>query len=122
MSLHKFVNPKADSADTTITRPSDWNAAHATPVVAAAGNHTIAATDAGKTIRVTAAGTVTVDNLAVGDDVTVLAATTGTVTIAAGGAFTVDSRGGVFTLAGQWAVATIYCDATNHAVVTGDIA
>lgn len=25
---HTFSNPKADSADTTITRPSDWNAAH----------------------------------------------------------------------------------------------
>lgn len=25
---HTFVNPKADGADATITRPSDWNAAH----------------------------------------------------------------------------------------------
>lgn len=25
---HKFVNPKADSADTTIVRPSDWNDDH----------------------------------------------------------------------------------------------
>ena len=25
---HNFVNPQADGADTTITRPSDWNAAH----------------------------------------------------------------------------------------------
>jgi hypothetical protein len=26
--LHSFVNPKADGADATITRPSDWNAEH----------------------------------------------------------------------------------------------
>jgi hypothetical protein len=26
---HPFVNPKADGGDATITRPSDWNAAHA---------------------------------------------------------------------------------------------
>lgn len=26
--VHPFVNPKADGADTTITRPSDWNANH----------------------------------------------------------------------------------------------
>ena len=26
--VHPFVNPKADGADATITRPSDWNAAH----------------------------------------------------------------------------------------------
>src|SRR6185369_16273900 len=25
---HTFVNPKSDSADTTITRPSNWNATH----------------------------------------------------------------------------------------------
>lgn len=25
---HKFVNPKADGADATLTRPSDWNAEH----------------------------------------------------------------------------------------------
>jgi hypothetical protein len=25
---HTFINPKADSSDTTITRPSDWNAPH----------------------------------------------------------------------------------------------
>jgi hypothetical protein len=26
---HTFVNPKADGGDTTVVRPSDWNAAHA---------------------------------------------------------------------------------------------
>lgn len=27
--VHQFVNPKADGADATVTRPSDWNADHA---------------------------------------------------------------------------------------------
>lgn len=28
---HPFVNPKSDGGDATITRPSDWNAAHTWP-------------------------------------------------------------------------------------------
>lgn len=29
--LHQFVDPKADGADATIVRPSDWNDEHVTP-------------------------------------------------------------------------------------------
>ena len=28
MTFHPFVNPKADGADATITRPSNWNEMH----------------------------------------------------------------------------------------------
>lgn len=42
---HAFVNPKADGADTTITRPSDWNAAHVTPTDAIVKNNFSATTN-----------------------------------------------------------------------------
>jgi hypothetical protein len=30
---HAFINPKADGGDTTIARPSDWNALHKIPIL-----------------------------------------------------------------------------------------
>ena len=34
---HAFVNPKSDGGDTTIVRPSDWNAAHAVDTLTLVG-------------------------------------------------------------------------------------
>lgn len=44
---HTFVNPKADGGDATITRPSDWNAAHtiANDAIAYAKIQNVSATD-----------------------------------------------------------------------------
>lgn len=87
-------------------------------------NYSIVAADAGKTLRATAALTFTIaqNTLAVGEFVNLQSATTGTVTVAQGTGATLVSRGSAFNLAGQWALATLYCDATNHFVLTGDIA
>lgn len=38
---HAFVNPKADGGDATITRPSDWNAAHTVTGVAETGKQCV---------------------------------------------------------------------------------
>jgi hypothetical protein len=40
---HAFTNPQADGADTTVTRPSDWNASH---TVAIAANKVLVGTGA----------------------------------------------------------------------------
>lgn len=124
MTRHARTSLPADTADPGLIQPSDFGAAHVAPVVAVTGTaHTVAATDAGKLLRCTAATltTITVDNLAVGEWCDVEAAGTGTVTFVAGGAFTIDSRGAVFDSAGQWAVMSVYCDAADHAVVSGDL-
>lgn len=94
------------------------------PVVTVSGTtHTTAATDVTKTLRCTSssATTVTVDNLTEGQHVNVLQAGTGAVSVAAGSGWTVEPTA-TLDLAGQWAMATIYCDATDHAVLTGYIA
>lgn len=54
-AVHPFVNPKADGGDTTITRPSDWNATHkaVASISAQTGNYTIVDADNGKIIRAT---------------------------------------------------------------------
>jgi hypothetical protein len=125
MTRHAYVNPAADLGDPNETGPIEWNEAHVTPVVTVSGTaHPVAAGDAGKLLRCTSssATTVTVDNLEPGQTVDVLQAGTGIVSVAAGSGWTVVSRGSLFDSAGQWAVLTIYCDTTDHAVVTGDIA
>jgi len=38
---HAFVNPKGDTGDTTITRPSDWNADHTVAGVALTGKQMV---------------------------------------------------------------------------------
>jgi hypothetical protein len=94
------------------------------PVNTQGGNYTLQASDAGKTIRVTAAATITVPAsvFAVGKFINILTTTASLVTVVAGASATLVSRGSVFALAGQWAMAAIYCDATNHFVLSGDIA
>lgn len=102
----------------------DWGDPHVAPVVTVAGTtHTVASDDAGKMLRCTSssATTVTVDNLTEGQWVDVMQAGAGTVSVAAGGGWTVEPTG-TLDLAAQWAIATIYCDATDHAVLTGYIA
>lgn len=123
---HGFVSGKNDGPDGTLVQPSNWNADHTVTsdaVTVSGTSHTVAASDAGETLRCTSgsATTVTVDNLTVGQWLNVLAAGAGTVTVAAGAGWTVVSRGSVFESAGQWAVMTVYCDATDHAVLSGDI-
>jgi hypothetical protein len=39
--LHAFVNPKSDSGDATIARPSDWNAQHVVAGVALTGKQCV---------------------------------------------------------------------------------
>ncbi len=80
------------------------------------------ATDVTKTLRCTSssATTVTVDNLTEGQFVHILAAGSGTVTVAAGTGWTVEPTASL-SLNGQWAMATVYCDATDHAVLSGYI-
>lgn len=105
----------------------EWNAAHATPVVSAAGNHTIVASDAGKCIRVTAAGTVSIGDgvLTVGQEVTILADTTGTVDVGVTGTLVlgtdVKSRDSAFTLAGDQSMATLYCYDVDLFNLSGDL-
>lgn len=125
MTRHARTTVPSDGADSNLIQPSDFTAAHVAPPVTVSGTtHTTAAGDAGKLLRCTSssATTVTVDNLTAGEWVDVLAAGTGTVTLVAGGSFTLVSRGSLFDSAGQWAMMTVYCDATNHAVLSGDIA
>lgn len=103
----------------------DWGDPHVAPVVAVAGTtHTVVAADAGKLLRTESASatTVTVDNLTPGQWIDGVQAGVGQVTFAAGGSFTINSRGGSLSTNGQWSPFSIICDATDHATISGDLA
>jgi len=121
--LHATLTEAVDDGTSDVSA-DEWNEAHITPVTEVSGtSHTVASTDAGCTLRCTSSSATTVDveNLTVGQAVNILQAGTGAVTIAAGDGWTLVSRGSVFDLAGQWAVATVLCDDANHAVLMGDL-
>lgn len=62
---HAFTNPKADGADATIARPSDWNADHTVDVVAPTG--LTGATAASRYAGATTSGAPVTGTFAVGD-------------------------------------------------------
>lgn len=105
----------------------DAKSPKATPVTTQAGTtYTLDADDINTIILFTnAAGcAVTVPNgvFAAGDFVELHQQTSGTVAVAGNGTSTVNSRGGLTDLAGQWAVAGLRCTASNVFNLTGDIA
>jgi hypothetical protein len=90
---------------------------------------TVAATDDLDLVRVNVASSVNVtlpNNMAAGFSVTLAQVGAGTFVMVAGAGATRDSRGAVYTSAGQWAVVTAMVDSNSngtsaHWIVTGDL-
>lgn len=93
------------------------------------GSYTLVLTDQFKAIEVTSASS---NNLTVppnssvafpiGTVIEVAQLSTGTTTLVAGAGVTLNSRGGLLNLAGQYATATLRKRATNTWLVAGDLA
>lgn len=90
--------------------------------------YTLAASDQGNLVSMNnaAANTVTIPTNAtvafpIGTTIQIRQAGAGTTTVAAAGGVTLNSRGAVFRLAGQYAYATIFKIATDTWELTGDI-
>lgn len=86
-----------------------------------ASSRALTTADKGKLLINSAAITVTVEGLAVGEQVDFIQMNVGQITFAAGAGVTLNSRNNRFKTAGQYAVATIKCVASNSYVLAGDV-
>jgi hypothetical protein len=95
----------------------------ATTVQEKATNYTLASSDAGSFIYVTAAATITIaDEFEVGQTVNIISETTGTVDFAAGAGVTIYSKASLVALTGQYSGASITKKAAGEYFIIGDLA
>ena len=126
---HAKVSAIADGADTNVVRPSDWNADHVLDIEANAQTGTtyeLVAADNGRVVTLNngSAITLTVPTaLGAGFSCLLVQLGAGTVTVAAGASATVNSRGALLDLNGQYAVASLIPTATADTyILAGDLA
>jgi hypothetical protein len=120
--LADAVNANAGDAE---TRLATLEAATAGAAVEVAASRDLAASDAGRYLRVTAAATLTLDAsaLAAGTVTTIRAATDGAVALAEGDGVTINPPyGGSLTLAGEGATAALKIISATEADLVGQTA
>ena len=115
----------ADSNKYTYYTGSAWSdliQASSTPVTEQSTSYTIVSGDANSYIYVTAAATITIaDVLAVGESVNFISTTADAVDFATSGV-TLNSKGGLVALTGQYSAATVTKKASGVYFLVGDLA
>lgn len=126
------TGPKGDKGDTGATGATGANGDPSSPltIVTKTSNFTLALTDAGKMIEINSSSGVTASipqdsdvNFSTGTQILLVAVGTGAITVAASppGAVTINSKGGLLNLNGQWATATLVKRSANNWLIAGDM-